>query len=193
MTCSAPARKCFCCPASARSSRGRIWHLLASRLAQRFRTVAVDWPGFDCFAVPRLVQSPDVHLAFLGAFVDAVIGGRAAVLAADHAAGYVLLLARQRPGIWSTIVSVAPDLARAAANHDEWLPPAPRCCHSGAPHRPGSLSAERRQAGHRSHVSTPRLRGPEPYYAGVPGPENCCGQVAGPPVPSLVQQDLAWP
>jgi pimeloyl-ACP methyl ester carboxylesterase len=81
---------------------------LAARLAGGFRTIAADWPGFGRAATPKLTHSPELHHAFLAAFVDSVLGGRAAVVAAGHAAGYVLSLARKRPGVWSRIVLVAP-------------------------------------------------------------------------------------
>jgi pimeloyl-ACP methyl ester carboxylesterase len=81
---------------------------LATRLAGRFQTIAADWPGFGRSAAPKLTHSPDLHHAFLAAFVDSVLGGPTAVVAAGHAAGYVLSLARQRPGVWSRIVLVAP-------------------------------------------------------------------------------------
>jgi pimeloyl-ACP methyl ester carboxylesterase len=81
---------------------------LARRLAGELRTVAVDWPGFGRPVAPKLVHSPDLHFAFLAAFVESVLGGHAAVVAAGHAAGYVLRLARERPGVWSRIVLVAP-------------------------------------------------------------------------------------
>jgi pimeloyl-ACP methyl ester carboxylesterase len=80
---------------------------LATKLAA-FRTVVVDWPGFGRRPTPRLPQSPDLQQAFLSAFVDEVLDARPAVVAAGHAAGYVLALARHRPGIWSRIVLVAP-------------------------------------------------------------------------------------
>jgi pimeloyl-ACP methyl ester carboxylesterase len=80
---------------------------LATRLAG-FRTVAVDWPGFGRHPSPRLTQDPDLHRAFLSAFANQVPGGYAGVVAAGHAAGYVLALARRRPGLWPRIVLIAP-------------------------------------------------------------------------------------
>jgi pimeloyl-ACP methyl ester carboxylesterase len=81
---------------------------LAARLADGFRTIAADWPGFGRPATPKLTHSPELHHAFLAAFVDRVLDGPAAVAAAGHAAGYVLSLGRKRPGVWSRIVLVAP-------------------------------------------------------------------------------------
>ncbi len=81
---------------------------LAGRLSASCRTIAVDWPGFGRAETPMLRHSPELHLRFLSAFIDQVVGGPAAVVAAGHAAAYVLALARQRPGTWSRIALVAP-------------------------------------------------------------------------------------
>lgn len=81
---------------------------LAERLAPEFRTVAPDWPGFGAGRHGRLDHGPGLHLAFLHAFLDRVVGGPAMVVAAGHAAGYALALARERPGSWTRIALVAP-------------------------------------------------------------------------------------
>ncbi len=81
---------------------------LAERLAVSFRVVTVDWPGFGRSNTRKLPQDPALHLAFLAAFMDKVLDNAAAVVAAGHASGYALSLARQRPGIWSRIILVAP-------------------------------------------------------------------------------------
>lgn len=81
---------------------------LADLLAPDFRTVAPDWPGFGAGRHQRLDHGPELHLAFLRAFVDQVVAGPAGVVAAGHAAGYALLLARDKPGAWSRIALVAP-------------------------------------------------------------------------------------
>jgi pimeloyl-ACP methyl ester carboxylesterase len=81
---------------------------LAGLLAPDFRTVVPDWPGFGRGRHPRLDHGPALHLAFLRAFMDQIVAGPAMVVAAGHAAGYTLLLAREQPSTWSRIVLVAP-------------------------------------------------------------------------------------
>ena len=81
---------------------------LAERLAPEFRTLAPDWPGFGAGRHPALDHGPALHLAFLLAFLDQVATRPAAVVAAGHAAGYALALARSSPGAWSRIALVAP-------------------------------------------------------------------------------------
>ena len=81
---------------------------LAERLAPEFRTIVPDWPGFGSGRHPALGHGPELHLGFLRAFLERVVAGPAAVVAAGHAAGYALALARSKPGAWSRIALVAP-------------------------------------------------------------------------------------
>jgi pimeloyl-ACP methyl ester carboxylesterase len=81
---------------------------LASRLAAQQHCLLLDWPGFGDGAQPALRQTPALHLSFLEAFACALGGARPSVVAAGHAAGYALALARQRPGIFARIVLLAP-------------------------------------------------------------------------------------
>jgi pimeloyl-ACP methyl ester carboxylesterase len=81
---------------------------VARRLAGRFRTIATDWPGFGRRARPRLDYRPALYLAFLDRFAQEIAGEPAAVVAAGHAAGYVLKLGADRPARWSRIALVAP-------------------------------------------------------------------------------------
>lgn len=85
---------------------------LAECLAPGLRTVAPDWPGFGAGKHPPLRHGPELHLAFLRAFVEQVAtesaSRRAMVVAAGHAAGYALALAQGKPGVWSRIALVAP-------------------------------------------------------------------------------------
>ena len=81
---------------------------LAEHLSPDLRTVAPDWPGFGAGRHPALRHGPELHLAFLRAFVEQVVAEPAMVVAAGHAAGYALSLAQAKPGVWSRIALIAP-------------------------------------------------------------------------------------
>ncbi len=81
---------------------------LADRLAPDMRTIAPDWPGFGLGRHTSLDHRPELHHAFLRAFVEQVVAGPAAVIAAGHGAGYALALGRACPGTWTRIALVAP-------------------------------------------------------------------------------------
>ena len=81
---------------------------LAERLAPEFRTIVPDWPGFGSGPHPALDHKPELHLSFLRDFLERVLGGPATVVAAGHAAGYALAVARSKPGAWSRIALIAP-------------------------------------------------------------------------------------
>jgi pimeloyl-ACP methyl ester carboxylesterase len=68
----------------------------------------VDSPGFGDSTRGRLGYGPQLYHHFLGDFSAAVVPSGAAVVAAGHAASYALLLARDRPGVWSHAVLLAP-------------------------------------------------------------------------------------
>ena len=81
---------------------------IASALSDRFRTIATDWPGFGAKAGPKLDHSPALHQAFLQAFVRGVFEEAPAVIAAGHAAAYVLHLVQEQPGAFRSIALIAP-------------------------------------------------------------------------------------
>jgi len=81
---------------------------VARQLGRRFRTVAIDWPGFGVSPRPRLRWRPELYRSFLADLCDHLFDGPAAVVAAGHAAGYVLRLAGDRPATWSRIALIAP-------------------------------------------------------------------------------------
>lgn len=89
------------------STRGELRHL-AERLAERFQVVAVDWIGFGQSARPALTYEPALYHAFLKDFVRSLFHEPVVVIAAGHAAGYVMQLAQRSPTVWSWIVLVAP-------------------------------------------------------------------------------------
>jgi pimeloyl-ACP methyl ester carboxylesterase len=89
------------------STREELYGIL-EHLAPEFRAIALDWPGFgDSDRLP-LEYHADLYLQFLSDFVRDQFSEPVAVVAAGHAAGYVMRLAQQRPHLWSKIVLIAP-------------------------------------------------------------------------------------
>ncbi|OUL19951.1 alpha/beta hydrolase [Nostoc sp. 106C] len=81
---------------------------LARLLAPHFQVVAVDWPGFGESSRPSLDYRPELYEQFLADFVQSVFSTAINVLAAGHAASYVLKLAVKQPAAFAKIVLVAP-------------------------------------------------------------------------------------
>jgi pimeloyl-ACP methyl ester carboxylesterase len=63
---------------------------LQQRLAQRYATVCVDLPGFGDSARPQVDWTPEACSAFLAFVLAEVVPQPHAIIAAGHAAGYVL-------------------------------------------------------------------------------------------------------
>jgi pimeloyl-ACP methyl ester carboxylesterase len=63
---------------------------LQERLAARYSTLAVDWPGFGEAARPQVDWTPDAYAAFLAFVLSSVTPHPHAIIAAGHAATYVL-------------------------------------------------------------------------------------------------------
>lgn len=95
-------------PALSTVSTRREWTEVAAAMAERFSVTLVDWPGFGDSSRLRTAYSPVLYGAFLKNFVRARFAGAVAVVAAGHAAGYVLRLAGAQPALWSRAVLVAP-------------------------------------------------------------------------------------
>ncbi|MBH8564921.1 alpha/beta hydrolase [Nostoc sp. CENA67] len=89
---------------STRSEMGE----LARLLAPHFQVVAVDWPGFGESSRPSLDYRPEIYQQFLSDFIQAVFNTAITVVAAGHAASYVLQVAVKQPAIFSRIVLLAP-------------------------------------------------------------------------------------
>jgi pimeloyl-ACP methyl ester carboxylesterase len=70
---------------------------LQERLARRYSTLSVDWPGFGDAARPQVDWRPDAYSAFLSLLLGEVIPHPHAVVAAGHAAGYALKHAANAP------------------------------------------------------------------------------------------------
>ncbi|MBD2451677.1 alpha/beta hydrolase [Nostoc sp. FACHB-152] len=89
------------------STRGEMAEL-ARLLAPQFQIVAVDWPGFGESSRPSLDYRPELYQQFLADFVKSVFNTAITVVAAGHAASYVLQLAVKQPSAFAKIVLVAP-------------------------------------------------------------------------------------
>jgi pimeloyl-ACP methyl ester carboxylesterase len=81
---------------------------LAELLAPNFQVVSLDWPGFGESSRPRTDYEPQLYHQFLMDFVESIFNIPVAVVAAGHAAGYVMQLAQSMPNVWSKIVLAAP-------------------------------------------------------------------------------------
>ena len=77
-------------PALSSISTRRELGALHERLAVKFAAVSVDWPGFGDLARPRLDWRPELYVEFLDHLLAAVAPSPYAIIAAGHAAGYVL-------------------------------------------------------------------------------------------------------
>jgi pimeloyl-ACP methyl ester carboxylesterase len=95
-------------PALSSISTRAEMHPLMERLAARFRVVALDWPGFGTAPRPALRWTPDALSAFLGYALAELGGPPHGIIAAGHAATYVLHHAARHPGCTDRIALVAP-------------------------------------------------------------------------------------
>ncbi|MBE9004865.1 alpha/beta hydrolase [Fortiea sp. LEGE XX443] len=92
------------------STRGEMGEF-ARLLAPHFQVVALDWPGFGESSRPGLDYRPELYQRFLADFVQSVFSTFSTaitVIAAGHAASYVLQLAVNQPSVFHKIVLVAP-------------------------------------------------------------------------------------
>jgi pimeloyl-ACP methyl ester carboxylesterase len=88
------------------STRSEVGEL-AKLLAPNFQVVAIDWPGFGESSRPSLNYRPEIYQQFLEDFVKAVFNTPITVVAAGHAASYVLQLAVKQAA-FSKILLLAP-------------------------------------------------------------------------------------
>ena len=95
-------------PALSSISSRREMQALQQRLAPRYSTLSVDWPGFGEDARPQLDWTPDAYAAFLAFVLTSVIAHPHAIIAAGHAATYVLKHAASVSGPTTRLVLVAP-------------------------------------------------------------------------------------
>jgi pimeloyl-ACP methyl ester carboxylesterase len=81
---------------------------LADLLAVKYQVVLLDWLGFGQSDRPAITYTPKVFEALLRDFVQDRFRQPVVVIAAGHAAGYVMELAQRQPAPWSWVVLVAP-------------------------------------------------------------------------------------
>src|SRR5262252_8297304 len=89
-------------PALSSISSRREMHALQERLAPRYSTLAVDWPGFGEGARPQVDWTPEAYAAFLAFLQTSVIAHPHAISAGGD----------------DTARSDRADLARTIAHHD---------------------------------------------------------------------------
>ena len=81
---------------------------LRRRLAARFETIVADWPGFGSADKPRVDWTPPAMEAWLSHLVRTVVPKPAIIVAAGHAAGYVLRHYAKHPETMPQTVLIAP-------------------------------------------------------------------------------------
>jgi pimeloyl-ACP methyl ester carboxylesterase len=95
-------------PALSSISTRRELRPLQERLAVRYATSCVDWPGFGDRARPRIDWTPAAYSAFLSFLFASVVPRPCAIIAAGHAATYALKHVVGAPQAASRLVMIAP-------------------------------------------------------------------------------------
>jgi pimeloyl-ACP methyl ester carboxylesterase len=95
-------------PALSSISTRREMRALQERLSARFDTAAVDWPGFGDQSRPALDWRPEAYSAFLSFLLNVVVRRPRAIIAAGHAATYVLKHVAEQSGSAGRVVMIAP-------------------------------------------------------------------------------------
>jgi pimeloyl-ACP methyl ester carboxylesterase len=83
-------------------------HPLMQQLATQFRVITLDWPGFGTAPRPGLRWTPDALAAFLEHALGTLGARPHGIVAAGHAAAYVLHHAARHPGATDRIALIAP-------------------------------------------------------------------------------------
>ncbi|MBD0363017.1 MAG: alpha/beta fold hydrolase, partial [Coleofasciculus sp. C3-bin4] len=89
------------------STRGEM-RAIAERLSSQFQVMTLDWPGFGQSERLPIEYRTVLYQKFLEDFARDILTRPTAVVAAGHAAGYVMQLAQNMPQSCSRIVLVAP-------------------------------------------------------------------------------------
>jgi pimeloyl-ACP methyl ester carboxylesterase len=81
---------------------------VAERLSPYFQVFTLDWVGFGESSRPPFKYDSKIYHKFLNQFVAKMFSEPVVVIAAGHAAGYVMQMAQRSPSPWAWIVLVAP-------------------------------------------------------------------------------------
>lgn len=80
----------LCLPALSSISTRTEMYPLMERLRDKYRVVTVDWPGFGALPKPRIDWTPDLLSKFLDSVLRDIAIDPHTIIAAGHAASYVL-------------------------------------------------------------------------------------------------------
>lgn len=166
------------------------WRAAAEALAPRFRVLAPDLPGWGRSA--PLEPRPRAYLACLADFLAGVVWGRAALVAAGHAAPYAIHLAEERSALVRGLALVAPlGLPTGSGSHDgrpeEVIASAALSAEGAAPRPPAAAGPDEAEP---EANAEPR---PEVPAAARPSSDLDSADGAGPAVHPLVGQLMAVP
>jgi pimeloyl-ACP methyl ester carboxylesterase len=81
---------------------------LQERLAHEYATSSIDWPGFGDEARPQMDWTPEVYVGFLSFLFTSLVKQPYAIIAAGHAAGYVLKHAASSSEVTPRLILIAP-------------------------------------------------------------------------------------
>jgi len=81
---------------------------LQERLAREYSTFSIDWPGFGDEVRPQIDWTPEAYAGFLSFLFTSLVREPHAIIAAGHAAGYVLKHAGSAPQVTPRLVLIAP-------------------------------------------------------------------------------------
>lgn len=95
-------------PALSSISTRREMRALQALLSASFSTVLADWPGFGEGQKPFVDWRPEIYQAYLSHLLTSVMPRPFAIVAAGHAAGYVLKHCAQHPDAAARLVLLSP-------------------------------------------------------------------------------------
>ncbi len=81
---------------------------LQERLSASYATVSSDWPGFGTLSKPFVDWRPEVYVDYLDYLLREVVPNPYAIIAAGHAAGYVLRYASDHDKVAERLVLLSP-------------------------------------------------------------------------------------